>query len=78
MFDAEWSAGGSQMRESFILRKDPPASLVESERALEYAFYAAFDSDANVPGAPHAPAWKTTPRRSAVRSSSWSGLLGCD
>lgn len=49
MFDAEWTEGGARRREAFVLRKDPPASLVESERALEYAFYAAFDGHVSVP-----------------------------
>ncbi len=42
MFDAAWMENGQPCSGAFVLRKDPPASLVESERALEYAFYDAF------------------------------------
>lgn len=46
MFDAAWD-GGSQ---AFVLRKDPPASLLETDRETEYAFYSAFwDSTVPVP-----------------------------
>ncbi len=47
-FDASWADGGESRSAAFILRKDPPASLVESERELEYAFYQAF-ADSGVP-----------------------------
>lgn len=43
MFDAAWRAGGESHSAPLILRKDPPASLVESEREVEYAFYRAFE-----------------------------------
>lgn len=43
MFDAAWRARGESHSAPFILRKDPPASLVESEREVEYAFYRAFE-----------------------------------
>jgi aminoglycoside phosphotransferase (APT) family kinase protein len=46
MFDAAWREGDHEEGGQFVLRKDPPASLVESERALEYAFYAAFEGTA--------------------------------
>lgn len=50
MFDAEWNDGAAGRCAPLVLRKDPPASLVESERAVEYAFYAAFDgTDVPVP-----------------------------
>lgn len=42
MFDAAWNEGPDSRLGAFILRKDPPASLVESDRELEYAFYDAF------------------------------------
>lgn len=43
MFDASWEEHGKALTAPFVLRKDPPASLVESERAVEYAFYSAFE-----------------------------------
>lgn len=43
MFKATWQEDGVRRAEEFVLRRDPPASLVESDRALEYAFYRAFD-----------------------------------
>jgi aminoglycoside phosphotransferase (APT) family kinase protein len=46
MFKAVWTEGGARRSEEFVLRRDPPASLVESERALEYAFYRAFEGTA--------------------------------
>ena len=46
MFDASWRANGEACSEPFVLRKDPPASLVESEREVEYAFYRAFEGTA--------------------------------
>ena len=42
MFDAAWRARGKDESASFILRKDPPASLLETDRELEYAFYSTF------------------------------------
>lgn len=47
-FDATWQANGETTTGAFILRKDPPASLVESEREVEYTFYHAF-ANTNVP-----------------------------
>ncbi len=44
MFTARWEDGtGTQCEEHLVLRKDPPASLLDSDRELEYAFYCAFD-----------------------------------
>lgn len=51
MFDATWTKDGDAQTAPFVLRKDPPASLVESDRAVEYAFYSAFQgTDVPVPG----------------------------
>ena len=36
MFDAAWKQDGSSASGAFVLRKDPPASLVESETVGEY------------------------------------------
>jgi aminoglycoside phosphotransferase (APT) family kinase protein len=50
MFTARWGQGESVREEHLVLRKDPPASLLESDRELEFAFYAAFeDSEVPVP-----------------------------
>lgn len=50
MFDAVWSEDGVQQTAPFVLRRDPPASLVESDRVVEYAFYSAFHgTDVPVP-----------------------------
>jgi aminoglycoside phosphotransferase (APT) family kinase protein len=40
MFTAVWD-GGAQ-RQDFVLRKDPPASLLDTDRETEYAYYSAF------------------------------------
>lgn len=42
MFTASWLRDGKEHSEELILRKDPPASLLETDRELEYAFYSAF------------------------------------
>ncbi len=42
MYDAEWTEGGQQKTAPLIVRIDPPASLVESDREVEYAFYRAY------------------------------------
>ncbi|MCZ7575865.1 MAG: phosphotransferase family protein [Dehalococcoidia bacterium] len=42
MFDASWHDGGEEKVEAFVLRKDPPASLLETDREAEYAFYSTF------------------------------------
>ncbi|MGI8925295.1 MAG: phosphotransferase family protein [Tepidiformaceae bacterium] len=50
MFDARWGEGGERRRGDFILRLDPPASLVESDREVEYTFYDVFaESEVPVP-----------------------------
>lgn len=46
MFDAAWHVDGQSESAAFVLRKDPPASLVESDREVEYAFYSAFENTA--------------------------------
>ena len=48
MFDAAWTKDGTVQTAPFVVRKDPPASLVESDRVVEYAFYSAFQGT-NVP-----------------------------
>lgn len=48
LFDAAWSESSERREQSFVLRKDMPASLVESEREVEYAFYTAY-ADTTVP-----------------------------
>ncbi|MDZ7728459.1 MAG: phosphotransferase family protein [Dehalococcoidia bacterium] len=45
-FAAEYTAGGVLHTESLVLRKDPPASLLESNRDAEYAFYSGFAGSA--------------------------------
>ncbi len=42
MFDAAWDEGGATESMAFILRKDPPASLLDTDREVEYAFYSSF------------------------------------
>ena len=43
MFKATWKdAAGARQAQEFILRKDPPASLLETSREAEYAFYSSF------------------------------------
>lgn len=49
MFDAAWSENGEPRSAPFIVRKDPPGSLVESDREVEYAFYSAFGGNPIVP-----------------------------
>lgn len=48
MFKATWRERGERRANEFILRKDPPASLLESNREVEYAYYRAF-ADSKVP-----------------------------
>jgi len=36
LFDAEWSEGGRTQRRSLVLRRDPPASLLDSDREREF------------------------------------------
>jgi aminoglycoside phosphotransferase (APT) family kinase protein len=40
-FDAQWSENGSHTERSFIVRRDPPASLLDSNNELEFALYTA-------------------------------------
>lgn len=35
--EAEWSENGGRVRRAFLLRRDPPAGLLETDRATEYA-----------------------------------------
>jgi aminoglycoside phosphotransferase (APT) family kinase protein len=42
MFDAMWENEGGEQSQSLVLRKDPPASLLDTDRELEYAFYSTF------------------------------------
>lgn len=42
MFDAAWEGPNGPETEAFVLRKDPPASLLETDRETEYAFYSTF------------------------------------
>lgn len=43
MFKAVWREGGARRAGQFVLRRDPPASLIDSDRAVEFAFYAALE-----------------------------------
>jgi len=65
MFDASWHEGEEEKVEAFVVRKDPPASLLETDREAEYGFYATFwgstvpvprmrwlESDASILGGP--------------------------
>lgn len=38
-FEARWLEGGQERAESFILRRDPPASLLDSNNDLEFELY---------------------------------------
>ena len=50
MFDAAWDSEGGEQTQAFVLRKDPPASLLETDREVEYAFYSTFwDTSVPVP-----------------------------
>lgn len=64
MFDAAWD-DGVERTHAFVVRKDPPASLLETDREAEYAFYSTFwntavpvprmrwlESDASIIGGP--------------------------
>lgn len=42
MFDAAWDAEGGEQSQAFVVRKDPPASLLDTDREVEYAFYTTF------------------------------------
>jgi len=65
MFDAAWKDGAGETSQPFVVRKDPPASLLETDREAEYAFYDSFwstkvpvpkmrwlESDASIIGGP--------------------------
>lgn len=47
-FDAIWKERGTDVRHGFIIRRDPPASLLETERDLEFRLYQALQ-DTGVP-----------------------------
>lgn len=50
MFDAAWEKDGEKHFQAFVVRKDPPASLLETDREAEYAFYSTFwDTSVPVP-----------------------------
>ena len=42
MFKAVWQSEAGRQSQEFILRKDPPASLLDTDREAEYAFYSSF------------------------------------
>ena len=42
-FDAEWEEHGGRHRQGLILRRDPEAGLLESDRDVEYRVYRAFE-----------------------------------
>ena len=46
--DAHWSDDRGEHQQGFIIRRDPPASLVDSDRSIEFAFYQSF-ADSKVP-----------------------------
>ncbi|MFQ5666122.1 MAG: phosphotransferase family protein [Candidatus Binatia bacterium] len=42
--DASWTDGqGRERRQGLIIRRDPPASLLDTDRRLEFAFYRSFE-----------------------------------
>ena len=41
-FVLNWREGGAERQRRLILRRDPPGSLIETERAIEFAAYQAF------------------------------------
>ena len=43
MLRASYERDGARHEEELVLRKDPPASLLETDRELEFAFYSAFE-----------------------------------
>ena len=42
MFEASWTSAGERTTTPLIVRKDPPASLLDTDREVEYAFYSSF------------------------------------
>jgi aminoglycoside phosphotransferase (APT) family kinase protein len=45
-FRASWREGGEALERRLILRRDPPASLIDTERRVEFAAYGAFHGSA--------------------------------
>jgi aminoglycoside phosphotransferase (APT) family kinase protein len=45
-FVARWTEGGQTRERRLILRRDPPASLIDTERRIEFAAYRAFAGSA--------------------------------
>ena len=45
-FQARWTEGGRPFDRRMILRRDPPASLIDTERRIEFAAYRAFAGSA--------------------------------
>jgi aminoglycoside phosphotransferase (APT) family kinase protein len=45
-FDASWQEGGEEQRRGFILRRDPDAGLLQTDRDVEYRVYNAFQQTA--------------------------------
>ena len=51
-FVGSWTQGGQARERKLILRRDPPASLIDTERRVEFAAFQAFArSDVPVPEA---------------------------
>ena len=48
MFDARWTEGGQNVERQFIARRDPTASLLESNNDLEFEIYTAL-ADSGIP-----------------------------
>lgn len=44
LFEATWLDGGTEVRESLIVRRDPLGGLLETDRAVEYAVLAALQA----------------------------------
>jgi len=47
-FDASWTNGGGRVERGFIIRRDPPASLLDGNNELEFELYSAL-KDSGVP-----------------------------
>src|SRR5581483_11192921 len=45
-FCLNWTEGGEKRERRLILRRDPPASLIDTERRVEFAAYGAFHGSA--------------------------------
>jgi aminoglycoside phosphotransferase (APT) family kinase protein len=45
-FRLTWTEGGEHRERKMILRRDPPASLIDTERRIEFAAYRAFHGSA--------------------------------